>query len=152
MLIDRTKRCVRTDWPIQEKAQGTMPYGNGDTETQVRNEAAIAPYFVSQLTQDNSTAHDPVRAQEVQRFFERRRSQALGYELPLNTREAAAYVGLHPKTVERMARQGLIPAHPVSGVRRKTWRFFPSELDAWLHGKIDSPRRPCPPNGKESVN
>lgn len=129
-----------------------MSHGKSETETQVRSEAATVPYFASQLTQNNLTVHEASTTQEVQRFFERRRAQALGYELPLDTREAAAYVGFHQKTIERMARQGLIPAYPVSGVRRKTWRFYPSELDAWLHSKIDSPRRPCPPNGKERIN
>jgi len=54
----------------------------------------------------------------------------------MTTTEAARYVGFHAKTVERMARAGEIPAHPVSGVRRKTWRFYPSELDAWLRARI----------------
>lgn len=71
-------------------------------------------------------------SRELTRFLERRRAQELGLELPLNTREAAEYVGRHQKTVERMARAGEIPAHPVSGVRRKTWRFYVSELDSWL--------------------
>lgn len=90
-------------------------------------------------------------ARELQRFLERRRAQELGYELPINTVEAADYVGLHPKTVERMARAGEIPAHPASGVRRKTWKFYSSELDAWLRGKVNSSRRPCSPNGEDTI-
>ena len=89
-------------------------------------------------------------SRDLRRFTERCRALELGFELPLNTREAADYVGLHPKTVERMARSGEIPAHPVSGVRRKTWKLYPSELDAWLHAKVHSPRHPCSPNGKDS--
>lgn len=84
------------------------------------------------------------------RFIERRQAQELGLELPLTTEEAANYVGFHRKTLERMARAGEIPAHPVSGVRRKTWRFYPSELDGWLRARIHSPRRPCSPNGRDS--
>lgn len=87
---------------------------------------------------------------DLRRFTERCRARDLGFELPLNTREAADYVGLHPKTVERMARCGEIPAHPVSGVRRKTWKLYPSELDAWLRAKVNSPRHPCSPNGKDT--
>ena len=89
---------------------------------------------------------------DLTRFLERRRAQELGFELPMKTEEAAAYVGYHQKTVERMARMGEIPAHPVSGVRRKTWKFFPSELDAWLRSKVNSRRYPCSPDGKDSVN
>ena len=86
---------------------------------------------------------------ELTRFIERHRARKLGLELTLTTKETARYVGLHPKTVERMARACEIPAHPVSGVRRKTWRFYPSELDAWLRAKVNSLRHPCSPNGKD---
>lgn len=86
---------------------------------------------------------------DLTRFTERRRAKRLGYELPLTTKEAADYIGFHSKTVERMARSGEIPAHPVSGARRRTWRFYPSELDRWLRAKVNSPRRPCSPNGKD---
>jgi excisionase family DNA binding protein len=113
---------------------------------------AVVPFFASQPAQHPVPTQTSATAHEEQRFLEQRRAQALGYELPLNTREAAAYIGLHWKTVERMAREGTIPAHPVSGVRRKTWRFYASELDAWLHDRVDSPRRPCSPNGKDRVN
>lgn len=86
----------------------------------------------------------------LSRLIERRRAQELGHELPLNTVEAAAYIGFHPKSVERMARDGEIPAHPVSGARRKTWRFYRDDLDSWLRAKVNSARYPCSPNGKDS--
>src|SRR4051812_39014667 len=127
-------------------------HSNSVPQTQAGSEMALVPYFASQPAQDSSTNQTSAAAHAVQRFLERHRAQALGYELPLDPKEAAAYVGLHPKTAERMAREGKIPAHPVSGVRRKTWRFYASELDAWLHDRVDSPRRPCSPNGKESIN
>lgn len=88
-------------------------------------------------------------SRELQRFAQRSQALDLGYELPLTTSEAGAYIGLHPKTVERMARDAEIPAHPVCGVRRKTWKLFASELDVWLRSKVDSPRHPCSPDGKE---
>lgn len=90
-------------------------------------------------------------SREAERFFERRRALALGLEMPLTTREAAVYVGLHPKTVERMARFGEIPAHPASGVRRKTWRYYASELDLWLRARLHSTCRPCSPDGKDRI-
>src|SRR5512146_2302406 len=42
--------------------------------------------------------------------------------------QSAVCVGLHWKTLERMTRAGEIPAPPASGVRRKTWKFYASEL------------------------
>lgn len=101
----------------------------------------------------NGTSVDGVSpsSRELHRFLERKRYQELGYELPMNTGEAAVYVGYHKKTVERMAREGEIPAHPVSGVKRKTWKFYPSELDAWLRAKVSFIRHPCSPNGKVTI-
>lgn len=96
-------------------------------------------------------AHVAPDAHQLQRFIDRKRYQELGYELPMTTREAAAYVGLHWKTVEKKAREGSIPAHPVSGVHRMTWKFYASELDAWLRGQVSSPRHPCSPNGKDKI-
>lgn len=77
---------------------------------------------------------------DLTRFIERHRAQRLGFELPLTTREAAEYVGLHPKTIERMARSGQIPAHPVSGRRRKTWKYYPTELDTWIRSNLQNPQ------------
>ena len=88
---------------------------------------------------------------ELSRYQQRRRARLLGFELPLTTREAAEYVGFHRKTVERMARAGLVPAHPVCGVRRKTWMFYASELDVWLRAKVNQSRHASSPDGKEAL-
>lgn len=62
------------------------------------------------------------------------------FELLLNSREAAKLLGnLHPKTVEKWARQGKIPAYRVS----RKWCFRSSELDAWLHSQVKSPCHLC---------
>lgn len=46
--------------------------------------------------------------------------------------EAAKFLGgLHPKTVQRMARRGEIPAFRIG----RYWRFRASELDEWLRVK-----------------
>ena len=51
------------------------------------------------------------------------------YEPLLTDVEAAKFLGgLHPKTVQRMARRGEIPAYRIG----KFWRFRASELDEWL--------------------
>lgn len=43
--------------------------------------------------------------------------------------EAAAYLKVEYRTVLRWAKQRKIPAHPLSGQKRITWRFLKSELD-----------------------
>lgn len=93
--------------------------------------ALPVPVFNKQSHEPVST-HQPPSARGLRRFLERRRAQELGYEMPLNTEEAAAYIGYRKKTVERTAGNGGIPAHPASGVRRKTWKFYASELEGWL--------------------
>ena len=51
------------------------------------------------------------------------------YEPLLNDAEAAQFLGgLHPKTIQRMARRGELPAYRVG----KYWRYRASELSAWL--------------------
>jgi excisionase family DNA binding protein len=46
--------------------------------------------------------------------------------------EAAAHLKVAPRTLVRWARNGLIPAHRLSGLSRVTWRFRREELDAKL--------------------
>jgi excisionase family DNA binding protein len=50
----------------------------------------------------------------------------------LTTAEAAAYLKVQPRTLSLWARQGKVPAHPLSGVQRRVWRFLRAELDAML--------------------
>lgn len=47
----------------------------------------------------------------------------------LTGREAAAYLRVNHRTVLLWARQGKIPAHKLSGIRRCVWRFLRHELD-----------------------
>jgi excisionase family DNA binding protein len=53
----------------------------------------------------------------------------------MDPREAAAYLHLDVKTITRWSRQGYIPAHPLGEGKRKFWRFFGHELEAWLNGQ-----------------
>lgn len=46
--------------------------------------------------------------------------------------EAARFIGLNSKTLQRLARQGVIPAHALGDGMRKRWRFLISELDEWM--------------------
>jgi len=45
----------------------------------------------------------------------------------LTTEEAAAYLRLHPRTVEKKARKGLLPAAKTG----RKWLFRRTDLDAW---------------------
>src|ERR1039458_34895 len=62
-------------------------------------------------------------------------------EAPVNQQYAARFLNLHPKTVLRKAREGLLPAHPV-GTGRKRWHFYLSELDQWLRSQVISGSHP----------
>jgi excisionase family DNA binding protein len=61
-------------------------------------------------------------------------------------KEIAQFLGMSPRTVAKMAREGRIPAHPVSGSARRTWRFKLSEVNASLASQSPAPtitgRRP----------
>jgi excisionase family DNA binding protein len=46
----------------------------------------------------------------------------------VSVKEVAQFLRMAPRTISRMARQGRIPAHPVSGSIRRTWRFKLSEI------------------------
>lgn len=73
----------------------------------------------------------------------------IAYEPLLNDSEAARFLGgLHPKTVQRMARRGEVPHYRVG----KYYRYRASELDAWLQLRVHSAsqnQNPPAPNRKE---
>jgi len=71
---------------------------------------------------------------EVSAFFQ-------NHSLPepyVSAQEAALFLSISPKTLTRLARQGLIPAHPLGDGIRRRWRFLRSELDTWMHGRVNS--------------
>ena len=47
----------------------------------------------------------------------------------LTATEVSRYLKVKPRTVLKWAKEGRIPAHPLSGSQRITWRFLKSELD-----------------------
>jgi excisionase family DNA binding protein len=51
----------------------------------------------------------------------------------LTATEAALYLKVKPRTVLKWAKEARIPAHPLSGSKRVTWRFLKSELDGMLN-------------------
>lgn len=54
-------------------------------------------------------------------------SQAI-FEPLLSDSQAGKLLGLHPKTVQRLARQGELPAVRIG----RYWRFRASALNAWI--------------------
>lgn len=50
----------------------------------------------------------------------------------LTANETAVYLKVKPRTILKWAKAGRIPAHPLSGAKRVTWRFLKGELDAML--------------------
>ena len=56
------------------------------------------------------------------------------FEPLLDSREAAALLLMHHKTLERKARKGEVPGYQIAG----RWCFRVSELDRWLKGQVNS--------------
>lgn len=52
--------------------------------------------------------------------------------------EAGNYLRLHPKTVNRMAREQGIPAVRLG----RQWRFRLADLTQWIAGQVKSARQP----------
>ena len=65
--------------------------------------------------------------------------QPNAFEKVLNTDEAAALLQIHPKTLQRMARRGMVPAFRIGDL----WRFRASLLDQWLRSDLSSKSHSC---------
>ena len=64
------------------------------------------------------------------------------FEPYVDSKQAAAFLALDWKQIQKLSREGKIPAHPVlSGRqnRRRTWRYKLSELDLWARSQRNSP-------------
>jgi predicted site-specific integrase-resolvase len=53
----------------------------------------------------------------------------------LDPKQTAELLCLDVKTVQRWARCGYLPAHPLGEGKRRFWRFFEHELLAWIAAK-----------------
>lgn len=56
----------------------------------------------------------------------------IGFEPVLHSQEAAALLGIHPKTLQKMARKGTIPGFRIG----KLWAFRASALNEWLERRL----------------
>jgi excisionase family DNA binding protein len=77
----------------------------------------------------------------LQSILDSREPESLAetFERVLNTYEAAALLKIHPKTLQRMARQGIVPAFRIGDL----WRFRASSLDQWLRSGLCSKSHSC---------
>jgi excisionase family DNA binding protein len=50
----------------------------------------------------------------------------------LTASEAAQHLKVKPRTLLQWVREGKVPAHALSGTKRRVWRFLKPELDAML--------------------
>ena len=55
-------------------------------------------------------------------------------ESPIDSETAAAYLKIHPKTLERMARMGEVPATKYG----RSWQFSKPLLKEWLKDRMNS--------------
>jgi len=69
------------------------------------------------------------------------------FEPLLDSTEAAKLLQIHPKTLQKLARAGSVPAHLLCGL----WRFRASELDQWLRTEVSSKSHSCSNRGQEVV-
>jgi excisionase family DNA binding protein len=58
-------------------------------------------------------------------------SAAILFEPLLDDKQAGKMLGLHPKTLQRLARRGDIPAIRIG----RYWRFRASTLDQWIENQ-----------------
>jgi excisionase family DNA binding protein len=58
----------------------------------------------------------------------------MAFERLLRVPEAAELVGVHPKTLQAMARTGTVPCLRIG----KYWLFRASSLDAWVRDRLES--------------
>jgi phage terminase Nu1 subunit (DNA packaging protein) len=77
---------------------------------------------------------------------------SLHFEPYVDSKRAAAFLAVGWKRLQKLSREGKIPAHPVlSGPRnrRRTWRYKLSELDEWARDQGNSVAAGCATSPKE---
>ena len=60
----------------------------------------------------------------------------------VDAKEGAAFLRIHPKTLMRLARHGIVPAYSFSDGVRRHWRFLLTELDTWMRSRVNSTPHP----------
>jgi excisionase family DNA binding protein len=62
----------------------------------------------------------------------------------VDAKRAAQLLGVHPKTVKRLAQEGFLPGMKIGRV----WRFRESALDAWMTAQLQYSGHPSPKGAK----
>jgi excisionase family DNA binding protein len=62
----------------------------------------------------------------------------------VDSEEAARFLNINTKTLQKMARNGAVPGYRIG----KLWKFRISDLDAWLRSKVISNCHSCRENGR----
>ena len=57
----------------------------------------------------------------------------------IDSEEAAKFLNINPKTLQKMARNAEVPAYRIG----KLWKFRISDLDVWLRSKVISSCHSC---------
>ncbi len=65
------------------------------------------------------------------------------FEPLIDAEQAGKLLGIHAKTVQKMAREGAIPAVRIG----RYWRFRESQLDSWIRSAVNSRAALCVSNG-----
>ena len=87
---------------------------------------------------ESSALRSPLRSSQKSRH---------AFEPLIGSPEAAKLLGkIHVKTLQRYARTRRLPGYQIGG----HWYFRASELDAWLHSRINSSCHPCRLNQEKS--
>jgi excisionase family DNA binding protein len=69
-------------------------------------------------------------------------ASSMALEPFVDAARAGEFLKLHPATIQRLAREGTLPGHPVTQGKRRKWRFLLSELKEWLSSEsVSSPAR-----------
>jgi excisionase family DNA binding protein len=85
-----------------------------------------------EVTQD--ALFSPVSSREPKQIEFKRDA---GFERLLDACEAAGLLRIHPKTLQKLARVGHVPAYRVG----KFWRYRVSDLEMWLRSDANSDRQ-----------
>jgi len=70
------------------------------------------------------------------------REGATTLEPVVDSAEAARFLNINPKTLQKMARNREVPAYRIG----KLWKFRSSDLDGWLRSKVISNCHSCREN------
>ncbi len=90
----------------------------------------------------SNTPRKPVQKVTSTNFGPDNLHLALNLEPYVNASDAANFLGIHPKTLMRLARDGVLPAYSFTDGTRHRWRFLKSELDIWMRSRLNSTSHP----------